>query len=70
MVETDWEHQGRYRSYPLSKVTLADGRTLQVAGKAFADPFTYLLDEDWPVTGAFRQVESTFSPGTFYWLFE
>lgn len=64
---TTEQRQGRRRKYWVSHVTLEDGRSFDVVGKAVADPLNYLQPEDFPVLVTFTQEPSDFEPGAYYW---
>lgn len=66
-VDIDPEHQGKYRKYPLTTVTLDDGRTFSVAGSAVATPLSQLQPEDFPIGAVFYQEESTYQEGSTFW---
>lgn len=69
-VEIDPEHGKGRRKYPLTTVTLADGRTFQVAGSGVANVLQDVQPEEYPLWGTFRRLPSDFKPGEYYWIVE
>lgn len=66
-VEIEIDHQGRWRKYPLTTVTLDDGRTFTVAGSAIAGPLGELQPEDFPIGAVFYREASSYEPGATFW---
>lgn len=63
-------HRGKFRDYPLSSVTLDDGRQFVVAGKGIADILGQVDLDTGPILAAFRREPSSFREGDFYWTVE
>jgi hypothetical protein len=64
---TSEQRQGKRRKYWVTNVTLADGRTFTVVGKAVAEPLSYLEPKDYPIEVVFTSEPSEFEPGAYYW---
>lgn len=61
------QRQGKRRKYWVTNVTLLDGRSFTVVGKAVAEPLSYLTEDDFPIAVTFTQEPSDFEPGAYYW---